>query len=460
MTAPTIERDVPAPETLRGHLLALARIAWPTIISRAGILTMAIVDVAMVARYDTDELAYASLGTALFVPLLVSGVGLMIGVIALVSQRFGAGDEAECGAIWYRALPWAFVVGSIGMLVCLQGEAILALFGQTPEMAREGGAVAVALAPGVFGYAFFTASTFFLEGIKRPGPGMIAMLVANILNLALNWVFIYGNLGAPAMGAVGSGITTSIVRVFLGIALVIYVLRMADRGRFGIGGLGLSRFAGWWSGGRALRRIGYAAGTSIGAETSAHSAMVQLAGLLGVVPVGAYSIAYNIEATMFMVALGVGTATGVLVGNAWGRRAWGETRAAGWIGLGATLGVMAVCGLLITLFARPLSAAYTPDPQLVTATVPLLPLVALVILADGANMTMAQAVRATGDTWNSTIRYLIGFWLVMVPLGWWLGIELGYGASGLLVAVLIGCSVAFVLQAMRFRALVHARREG
>lgn len=446
----------PLAARVRAQLAELYRLAWPTMIARAGILTMALVDVAMVGRYDTAELAYASLGTSLFVPLLVTGVGLMIGVIAVTAQTFGAGREADCGIVWLRALPFAGVVGAASALVCVFGETWLTLFGQTPELAREGGRVAVALAPGLFAYTFFVASTFFLEGIRRPGPGMVAMLAANLLNIALNWVFIYGNLGAPAMGAVGSAVTTSVVRAFLAIALVVYILRMTDRARFGIGGVPrLGDFSGWWRDSARQRRIGYAGGASIGLETSAHSALIQFAGLLGVVPLAAYTIAANVEAVLFMAALGIGGATAVLVGNAWGRGDVSGARLAGWVGVAATLATMALFGALVALLRHPIAQGYTPDPVLAAAAAPLLILVGVAIIADGASMTAAQAVRGLGDTWNATLRYGIAFWGVMVPLGWWLGVSMGYGTAGLLCAVGIGCLTALLLQSLRFSSLLR-----
>lgn len=446
---------------VRAHLVELFHLAWPTVIARAGILTMGLVDVVMVGRYDTRELAYASLGTSLFVPLLVTGVGLMIGVVAMTAQSSGAGRDAECGIIWYRALPWAALVGAVSAIVCLFGEALLSLFGQTPEMARGGGEVALMLAPGLFAYTFFVASTFFLEGLKRPGPGMIAMLTANLLNIALNWVFIYGNLGAPAMGAVGSALTTSAVRIFLAVALVAYILRMKDRQRFGIAGLpGRSDLAGWWSASRRQRRIGYAGGVSVGFETSAHAALVQIAGLLGVLPVAAYSIAYNVEAVLFMAALGIGAATAVLVGTAWGRGDVSGARLAGWVGLGTTATCMALAGLAIVVFRVPIVSGYTPDSELVALAAPLLVFVAVIIVLDGSQMTVAQAVRGLGDTWNATWRYGIAFWGVMVPLAWMLGIGLGYGVRGLLVAVGIGCLTSLGLQACRLTGLLQRKPEG
>ena len=451
--------DAPVPaltSRVRRQLLDLVRLAGPTVISRAGILTMVLVDVVMVGRFSTDELAYASLGASIFIPLLVCGVGLMLGVVATTAQIFGAGRDSACGEIWYRALPFALMVGSVGLVICLFGEPLLRVFGQTDELAREGGKVALVLAPGLLGYMFFVVSTFFLEGIRRPGPGMLAMLLANILNIALNWVFIFGNLGMPAMGAVGSGIVTSVVRVFLGLVMVIYILRMSDGARFGIAGWpGRDALSGWWRKSARARSIGYAGGAGIGAETTAHSILIQFAGLIGILPVAAYSIAANVEAVMFMVALGIGSATAVLVGNAWGRGDVSEARLAGWVGFGTTVIAMSLCGLLIAIFRVRIAEFYSGDAALVEETVPLLLLVGIVIIADGAQLTVAQSVRGLGDTWAAAGRYALAFLGVMVPLGWIFAIGLGLGAKGLLYAMMIGSLVSLVLQGTRFEQLLR-----
>lgn len=411
---------------------------------------MAVVDVAMVGRYSTLELAYASLANGLFIALLVTGVGLMIGVVAISSQRYGAGREAECGAVWRDALPMAALTGGIAMLICLAGEPLFLLFGQEPEIAREAGRVAMFLAPGLVGYAFFVISTFFLESIRRPMPGMIAMLMANVLNAALNWVFIYGNLGMPEMGAAGSAMTTAIVRCFLGIALVFYVLRMADRARFGLDkALRLEAFRGWWGRSDRVRRIGYAGGVAIGLETTAHTALMMIAGLLGPVPIAAYSIAYNVEATLFMAALGIGAATAVLVGNGWGKRDASGARLAAATGFATGLSVMLAISALVYLGRGPIAAFYTTDSAVQSLAIPLLTIVCFAIMADAGQMILGQSVRALGDVWASTRRYAIAFWGVMVPLGYWLSILQGWDAAGLAIAVGIGCSVSMLLQGQR-----------
>lgn len=447
--------SVPFAQTRFALLGELARLAGPTIVSRAGILVMAMVDTIMLGQYGTDALAHSGIAGALFITLLVIGVGLFVGVVSLTARRFGAGKLQECGAVWRDALPFAALVGAVQFLICMQAEAIFLALGQAPEMATGAARVAEALAFGLIGSVFFTVSTFFLEGIRRPIVGMVAMLIANVVNFGLNWMLIYGNLGAPELGAVGSGIATAAVRCALGLGLVIFVLRMPDRATFGLISLRLSAFTGSWKRNREARRIGYAAGVAIGFEVTAHAALMLFAGMMGAAAAAAYAIAHNVEAVLFMVALGVGSAGAVLVGNAWGREDLPMVRAAGRTAILAGLTVMALLSSILAIGYEHVSFIYTSDPSLRAAAAPLMLLVALAILADAGQLICGQILRGIGDVWGATLRYAIAFWGVMVPLGYVLGIVLGFGPSGLLLALFAGCAVLFLLLFNRFEALTR-----
>jgi MATE family multidrug resistance protein len=258
------------------------------------------------------------------------------------------------------------------------------------------------------------------------------------------------------MGAVGSGIVTSIVRIFLGVVMVAYILSMTGRERFRMNGL-LRRghFAGWWADSARARAIGYAGGVATAAQTASFGVLTQFAGLLGVVPVAAYTIAYNVESVVFMAALGVAAATGVLVGNAWGRGEPDEARLAGWTGLGATIIATMVCGLAVGVFREPIATFYTGDAEVIALAMPLLILAGVMVVADGAQLTVAQSVRSLGDTWAAAARYVFAFVIVMVPLAWVLAFEMGWGAAGLLWAMMVGCVVSLILQAVRFSRLLR-----
>ncbi|MCP4707156.1 MAG: MATE family efflux transporter, partial [Planctomycetes bacterium] len=146
---------------------------------------MLLIDMIMVGHYRTEEIAFLNIGYSLTMPLLVIGLGLLSGTLVLCAHNFGAGDTRYCGDIWRYSLPYAVFIGFIGFIIALAGEEILIAFGQKPELAAQGGRIMQITGLGLPAFMVLLTTAFFLEGIKRPTPWMIVMLIANAGNLAL-----------------------------------------------------------------------------------------------------------------------------------------------------------------------------------------------------------------------------------------------------------------------------------
>ena len=439
---------------LARHMGALAALAWPVMLSRAGILLMSLVDVVMLGRYDTLALAEASVALGLFVPVMVTGVGLQMGTISIVSRRHGASDVEGTVAAWRRALPWAALTGAAGAALLWFGEDWLRLIGQEPRLVEGGGAVSRVLAPGLMLQVLYVASAFYMEGTGRPKPALYAMAAANVLNVALNWLLIYGNAGAPELGAVGSAWATTGVRVFLvllmtGIVLTRPEVRAAGRRALGGGVWG----PGGWAHGAEMRRLGAAAGLSVFFETTAFGALIQMAGLLGAGALAAYSIAHNLQTTIFMTALGLGVASGVRAGGAAGAERMDEAAFAGWTGLAAAAAVMGLLGLGLVFGAEAIVNLYTEDAALAARAAPLLAVAGVAVVPHGMQIVMGQCNRALGDAFTASSLYLAAYWGVLTPAAWALAFPLGYGAAGLVAATGLGAAASVILQGARFRAL-------
>lgn len=415
-------------------------------LGRIGILMMVAVDTAMTGHSGAVELAYYALAMAPQIPMLLVGIGLLLGTVVLTAQADGAGDSRSCGRIWRVALVHAAVLGLLFIILCQGGEAFLAWSGQSPDLARGGGQVLIMLGWGLPAMLLFSTSTFFLEGVNRPLPGMFVMLAANLLNAALNWVFINGHLGAPALGAEGAALATTLVRWFMFAAIAGYVLTCLDRERYGL----IVQPSPARGMGKRLRRIGYPMGLAHGLEASAFSTMTLFAGLRGAVEVSGYLIAMNLVATVFMGAIGFATAASVRVGNAVGRRDAHGARTAGWVAVSATITIMLFLGAVFFTLPQWLSAIYASDARITAVAVPTLLVAAFVLLPDGTQAVLMGALRGTADVWPATGLYLLSFWGVMVPCGYYLGVVRDGGAPALMQAIFIGCLLASMLLAWRF----------
>lgn len=430
------------------HARDLIRHAVPVIVARSGVMVLALVDTMMVGRFAASELAALGLAQAPVMTLLLIGIGLTMGTLVMTASAFGAGRDAVCGAIWWRAVRFIALAGVAGSAVCLFSETILSALGQTPEMAASAGAVARVLGLGLAPQLIFVTTQFFLEGLKRPWPGTLMMIAANVLNAALNWVLVFGNLGAPPLGALGSAWSTTIVRCFLAAGILLVVAMMRDRRRFLVPGTRLA------PGEVTLqRRIGHASAVSIGVEGAAFNTLSIFAGWLGAMPLAAYTIALNLVAFVFMVAIGFGASTAVLVGHGRGRGDPAEAALAGWLGLGLAVITMAVIGGVIALMPETIAALYTDDPALRAAAAAVIALAAFVVVVDGGQGVMAAALRGYGDTWIASGLHAFSFFAVMVPLAH--GLSRMHGAEGLMQAIIAGCLVAWAVLALRFRHLTR-----
>ena len=433
--------------TLRGHLSELLRLAAPVVVARTGILTMATADIVMLGHYRAEDVAWYGIGVTPFIVLLLIGIGLLTGTLVMTSHARGAGRLGDCGPVWRRSLPYALLIGLAGTVASQYGEAFLLVIGQAPAIAAGGGAVTaiagLALAPTLI----HSNSTYFMEGLGRPLPGMTVILGGNLLNLLLNWLLIFGHWGLPEMGANGAIIATSIVRCCMAAALAGYIWWLPDRDVFGI-----RRPLGWrwWKGAGEQWRLGYAAGISQGVESAAFNSLTMMAGLLGPVALAAYSISLNLTALVFMLALGLGAATAVRVGAARGAGDHQRMVAAGWVGLGTTTALMAAIGILLWFTRSEIAGIYSSDPDLHDLLPLLFGIVAFFLIPDGGQVVMTFALRGASDAWMPTAVHLMSFFVVMIPAAWYLAFPMGLGVIGLVVSIALGAGAALITLSLRF----------
>lgn len=443
------------PWRLARHWRALFVLAWPVVLNRAGMLLITVADLVMVGRYDTGALAALSIAYAVVMPAMITGIGAMVGVISTTAREHGAGSP-DTPAIAIRALWWGSLVGGVAGISAFAAGPALRLIGQAPELAVDGAAVAHVFAAGTLFHLQFTALCFYLEGTGRTRPPLVAMAGANLLNLLLNWLLIGGRLGFPELGAEGAALGTTLARLAMTAGLLVWMLALPE-------------FAGWrqtllrpwgpggWVAGREMRRIGYAGGVAFFFETVAFASLAQAAGLLGSAALAAYTILHNIEALVFMVALGLSVATAVRVGQFAGAGDRDEARFAGLSGLAAAAGLAGLVGLGLFLFAPQVVGFYTSDPVLIAGAAPIMAILAVSVMFDAGQVVLGQSNRALGDSWGTTFCFFVAFFCVMLPLALLLGFRTPLGVAGLFIGTAVGCATAALLLGLRFLRLV--RRE-
>lgn len=434
---------------LRRHASELVRLAAPIVASRTGFLLLVMADTVMVGRYSPQELAYQAMGLTPFMPMLITSLGLIMGTLVMTAHAVGRDDPAACGAVWRRGLVYAVVLGALAVIASQFGEPLLLALGQAPDLAGGGGSYLAVIGLGLPGMLIFLATAFFLEGIKRPLPGMFVMIAANVLNVALNWLLIEGRFGLEAMGANGAALATTAARWFMAVSLLLYVLNMRHRDTYGVRSLA---GIGWRAGARQ-RNVGYASGLSVGIESLAFAILNIFAGWIGAIELAAYHLTFNLLAFFFMIAIGLGAATAVRVGIAHGRGDAPDMTLAGWTGLGAVLMVTLCAGVAMRVLNVELADLYSTNPALLMVAASYITVAALVLVTDGAQAVMANALRGRQDVWIPSALQTFSFFGVMVPAGYVFAFWLDWGGIGLFAAVLLAVSVSTLLLCVRFQWL-------
>jgi MATE family multidrug resistance protein len=435
------------------HVRRTLVLAWPMILSRVGIVTMHTMDVIVLGRAGAGPLSDYVLGQAIQDSLLAMVIGLMLGVPVLVARETGSGNDHAAAAIWRRGLVFGSALG-LAVTGVLQAAPLLFLAtGQEPELAARAGAVARVLAFSMPFVAIFYVSSAFLEALHRPVVGLVAILLGNALNLALNVVLVFGAGPLPALGALGCALATFVTFALLALMLVLYVrLVLPDRGRYGIG-----RDAAPLAPRAAEQlRIGLASGGSFLFEASSFTVMTVFVGWLGVLALAAHGVLFQFLALIFMIAFGLAGATQVRVGNAWGRGDPAGVAMAGWTGLGLASLFTGTAALTVALAPDFFLELFTSDPAVIAAAAPVLVWVLLATLFDGGQSVMNNACRGRGDTWVPTALHFGSYWMVMVPGAWLFAFHFQQGLAGIYQGILIASFMSILVLSLRFRRLSRA----
>jgi MATE family multidrug resistance protein len=431
---------------VREHVLRTLRLAGPVMLARAGLLIMISVDTIMCGRVAAQELAYYGIALAPHLGFVLVGIGLLMGTVVVTAQTDGAGRPAECGRIWRLGLINGALFGSLFGLLLLPGEAILVALGQAPTISEGGGAVLVMFALGMPPMLMFAATTFFLEGIGRSTPGMVVMAIANLVNFGLNYALMFEPW---QLGAAGAALATSITRWFMFVALAGYVLAMPGRDHYGVA----APMAGHWPLERKLVRLGWPIAVSFGLEHGAFFAAATFAGWLGAVPLAAYQIVLNTMGLIYMLAIGLATATAVRVGNAVGWRDRTGVAKAGWVGVGLGVAVMLCLMPVLDGWGGRIARIYTEEPAVIAIAAPGLGLAAWILVVDACQGILTGALRGAADIWACIVIQFMSFWLICIPVCYLLAHPLNLGVAGLLWGLFAGLLGAALLLAWRFKAL-------
>ncbi len=434
-------------DTLRSEIRPTLRLAIPLVLAELGWMSMAVVDTMMVGRLPSSAVAISavSLGGILVHVLAFFGGGLLIGLDTLVSQAFGAGQREDCHRSLLHGIYLSFALTPFLMAPVWFFDPLLRFARISPDIISVAVPYSKAMAWGTLPLLLYFAVRRCMQSMNMVRPISFALVTANIINAVGNWLLICGRLGAPAMGAVGSGWSTAFARIYLAAILVGYLLWYDRKHRTELLRTPIQpqlvRI-------RRLIALGFPAAMQITLEIGVFALVTALIGRLGAISLASHQIALNTVSLTYMVPLGISSAAAVRVGQAIGRRDPSGASAAGDSAIFFGAGFMTLAGIALLVLPRWIARIFTPDEIIIRNSVLLLAAGAAFQLFDGIQTVATGALRGAGDTRTPMFCHFTAYWIIGLPLGAWLCFRKGWGAFGLwsglsLALILIGIVLLF-----------------
>lgn len=438
---------------LASDIREMAKIAAPIVLINIGVQLMGVTDALMVGRLGGAAIAAVALGNFYFWNASVFGMGLLFALDPVISQAVGARESDGVARGVQRGIVLALGVSLVVTLMLLPGESVLSLVRQPADVVPSTAAYLRRRAIGTVPFFMFVVFRQTLQAMGPVRPILYAALVGNIVNIVGNWLLIFGNGGAPALGVIGSGYATAIA--MWSMAATIFLIARPILG---------SALRPWhwsyitWASMRKLVGIGAPIGIQWFFESFAFGLTALFMGWLGTASLAGHEIALNMASLTYMLPLGFSGAAAAVVGRAVGR---GDIPAARRDAIAAVIcgvGVMCLSATAFVFAPEWLARRYTDEQATLNVAVSLIPLAGAFQLFDGAQAVTSGVLRGTGDTRVPALLHLLAFWGIGVPLGATLGFYTGLRERGFWWGLVAGLAAAAMLlmtrAVIRFRGVI------
>ena len=435
------------------------RLALPVVLAQLGQVLVQVADNVMVGRYGGEDpvpLAAVSFGGAVWFLLFIAAIGFSAGITPLVGELYAQGDRVRSARLLQNGVVFYTMVGVTAMAALLAFEPVMFMLGQPHSVVVESLPYYRLMACGIPFIMLFGAFKQFLEGVGNTRAVMVMLLAANLLNIFLNWVFIYGRLGAPEYGAAGAGMATLLSRMVLPVMAVVYFMRRPHYRLYmrGFSPLRISREAL-----ASLTRMGAPIAMQMFLESSAFIATGIMMGWFGEVAIGANQITITLANCAFMIVMSVGAAATIRVSHCYGVRdidTLSQTVHASYhLGLVWNLFTAAV----FIIFRHEIPYIFTANTEVAELTSRLLIFVALFQLSDGLQNISVGTLRGIQDVRIIMPIAFMAYIVLNLPVGYLFGFVWGMGPEGLILGYTFGLTTAAVLMMTRIKRKIALLRK-
>lgn len=428
----------------------LVKLATPVLIASVAQTGMGFVDTVMAGGVSAIDMAAVSVASSIWLPSILFGVGLLMALVPVVAQLNGSGRQVKIPFEIQQGCILAILISIPIITILFQTSTIIGWMNVEALMAEKTEGYMHAVIYAVPAFLLFQALRSFTDGMSLTQPAMVIGFIGLVCNVPLNWIFVYGKFGAPALGGVGCGVATAIVYWLMFMLLLLYVVttkRFAHIDLFG------QFYKPHWPSLTRLFKLGFPVAAALFFEVTLFAVVAILIAPLGPITVAAHQVAMNFSSLIFMLPMSVGAATSIRVGHSLGENDVRGAMIASQVAVGISVILALVTALLTVSFREFIALLYTDNRAVISIAMQLLLFAALYQVTDAIQVVAAGALRGYKDMSAIFKCTFIAYWILGLPIGYILAmtdwIFEPMGAKGFWIGFIVGLSSAAVMLATR-----------
>lgn len=438
--------------TIREHVWENLRLAIPVMLGNLGHVAIGVTDNVMVGHVNAVSLAAAGLAFVIFNVLLLFGIGVSYAITPLVASAHGEKNEKSVIEIVRHGFLINVINGILLVVAVFFGSNLLYNLDQPAEVVTLAIPFLNIITFSMIPILIFQTFKQFAEGLGQTRIALYVIIGTVLVNIVLNYAFVYGNLGMPSLGLIGSGIATLVSRLLMAVAMMAYVYHYAAfrkyRKMFSAGNYDTGII-------KKMLHLGVPSGVQFIFEVAAFDFSLVMMGWFGTSIQAAHQIAINMATISYMTTAGLAAAATIRVGYYHGSGDAANMKKATYSILAIAMVVMLICGVIFIGGRDSLPGLYVSEPEVIKIASSLLIIAGLFQLADGAQVVCTSALRGLQDVKIPSLFIFVAYWLVGLPLGYWLAFVAGVGPTGIWWGLLIGLTLTALAMYARLRSKIN-----
>ena len=428
----------------------LIKLAFPVLIASIAQTGMGFVDTIMAGGVSATDMASVSVAASLWFPIVLFGIGLLMSLVPVVAQLNGAGRQHKIPFEIQQGIIMALILSVPIIAIVLNMGIVVKAMGIEAVMAQKTIGYLHAIVFAAPAFLLFQALRSYTDGMALTKPAMVIGFIGLLCNIPLNWIFVYGKFGAPALGGVGCGVATAIVYWLMLFMLFFYVVtskRLAHIALFD------TFHKPQWKEQIKLFRLGFPVAAALFFEITLFALVSLLISPLGPLIVAAHQVAINFSALIFMLPMSIGAAVSIRVGNKLGAEDLRGATVASNVALMLAVSTAILTATATLLFKEQVSLLYTHNRAVIELAMQLLTLAAIYQCTDAVQVVASGALRGYKDMSAIFVRTFIAYWILGLPTGYILGLTdwvvPAMGAKGFWIGFIVGLSSAALMLGYR-----------